>query len=99
MEFQGIEVIDGNRQQQQKRYTTGATNQYILAIELDYSNEPDISFVFGLGAHLSIDMDLTSPSSLDKAAAKLIILARNLANNTRWLLCHWNDLLAWQQPS
>ena len=98
MEFQGIEVIDGNRQQQQRRYTTGAPNQYILAIKLDYSNKPDIAMSLDLELTLSLDLPFQAPW-LDKVAARLIKMALNLANNTRWLLCHWNDLLAWQQPS
>ena len=36
MEFQGIEIIDGNRQQQAKRYTTGDPSQITLAIKIDY---------------------------------------------------------------
>ena len=97
MEFQGIEVIDGNRQQQEKRYTTGNPSQITLVINIDHIDEPEINIVFELGAHLSLWMDLKPPSPLDKVAARLIIMAWNLANSTRWLLGHWSGVLAWQQ--
>ena len=50
MEFQGIEVIDGNGQQQEKRYTTGDHSQITIAIKIGSSDEPDHNNVFGLGA-------------------------------------------------
>ena len=84
MEFQGIEVIDGNRQQQQKRYTSNRRpSQYILAIEIDHGDEPEINNVFELRAHPSMGGSHPSMPPREKVPAGLIIMAMNLANNTR----------------